>query len=67
MHLNTSSFMRSAELQTLLGYKTRGGFWQAVHKNNLPFIRVSPRRALFERREIERWLKSRRIRNGGGR
>lgn len=65
MHNSDSRFMRSAELQALLGYETRGGFWQAVHKNNLPFIRVSSRRALFDRKEVERWLRARRVRKGG--
>jgi predicted DNA-binding transcriptional regulator AlpA len=65
MQSKTSRFMRSDELMALLGYATRGGFWQAVHKSNLSFIRISPRRVLFDREEIERWLESRRVRKGG--
>ncbi|MFZ5481170.1 MAG: helix-turn-helix domain-containing protein [Myxococcota bacterium] len=33
-------------------------YW--VHKGFVPFYRISPRKVLFDREELERWVKERR-------
>ena len=54
----------TAEVMSLLNYRSRQSFWQAVHTQGIPFIRINCRRAVFPRAELMAWLKARTV--GGG-
>ncbi len=45
----------------LLGYSKarRSAFWQFVYGNSVPYIRLSPRKIVFDGRQIENWLAQR--------
>jgi len=36
-------------------------FWQFVHRNGVPFVRLGPRKILFEESALRAWLDSRSV------
>jgi hypothetical protein len=42
-----------------LGYKSKHGFWLAVHQLGIPHIRFNARRIRFVMSDVESWLKTR--------
>jgi hypothetical protein len=51
----------AAEVQHLLGYRSRPAFWSFVKKAGLPCIRINSRRIMFQKDAIEGWLRHRSI------
>ncbi len=45
----------------LLGYADRAAFWVAVKAAGIPFIRINPRRCLFDEATVQAWLRSRTV------
>lgn len=47
--------------QKLLGYspEQRSAFWQFVHSNAVPFIRLGPRKIQFRESDVRSWLENR--------
>jgi predicted DNA-binding transcriptional regulator AlpA len=58
---NSGNCLRAREVMALLGYRDRSSFWAAVKTSGIPFIRLSPRRTLFERAALRAFLDSRRV------
>lgn len=44
-----------------LCYRSRGAFWQAVHSQAIPHIRVTGRKVIFPEPAFSRWLESRTV------
>jgi predicted DNA-binding transcriptional regulator AlpA len=59
--LGGARFLSSKEVMKLLGYSDLSGFWAAVRTAGIPFIKVTPRRFLFEENSLRAWLKSRTV------
>jgi len=47
--------------QSYLGYKPeqRVAFWLFAHSNNVPMIRLGPRRIMFDEFELRAWVAAR--------
>jgi hypothetical protein len=50
-----------------LGYANRGSFWQFVHLNGVPHIRLNSRTCKFDEAALERWIEQHSVysRSGG--
>jgi|APCry1669189844_1035258.scaffolds.fasta_scaffold34262_2 predicted DNA-binding transcriptional regulator AlpA len=44
-----------------LNYRDRSAFWDSVHRNHIPHIRISCRKILFEESTLNDWIDSRRV------
>jgi hypothetical protein len=44
----------------LFGYKCRKSFWEFVHGNGVPHVRLNARVIRFERGPLEDWIRTRR-------
>ncbi len=54
--------MRSRdEMMALTGHTDRSAFWQWVRRANVPFVRLSTRKYVFEESAVQAWLKSRTV------
>ncbi len=55
--------MTPAQLFSLLAYSDPSTAWKAVRKAGVPFIRINPRRILFEESQVRAWLDRRTVGN----
>lgn len=51
--------LRSSEAMQRLGYRSRTSFYQAVYAQGIPHLRITSRRIVFPRAELEAWIASR--------
>ena len=51
--------LSSTVVMRRLGYRSRSAFWQFVHSNGVPCVRLGLRRIVFDRRQLEDWLERR--------
>lgn len=62
-------FLKPADIAPLLGVKysetARAGFWRAVRRAGVPFIRVNDRKMVFEESAVRAWMDSRRVGKAG--
>jgi len=56
--------MKSEEAQRLLCYTDKKSFWDFVHAQGVPCVRLNARRILFDRAAVEAWLGRRTIGKG---
>ena len=54
-------FMTSSEVMRLLNFKDRTAFWEFVHRNGVPFVRLTRRKLLFEEANLRAWLDRRSV------
>lgn len=40
-------YLRARVVMPMLGYRDRGSFWQAVWREGIPCVRISPRMIVF--------------------
>ncbi len=63
-------FLSSTAVMTLLGYRNRSSFWQFVHSNHVPCVRLGHKRIMFDRLQLDDWFERRstapRRRNASG-
>lgn len=59
--LDGARFLKAREVMALLGYTDRASFWLAVKASGLPFIRLSPRRTVFEESAVREFLDRRTV------
>ncbi len=59
--LNGAKFIAPKVVFALLGYSDVSGAWKAVRKAGVPFIRINPRRILFEESQVRAWLDRRTV------
>ena len=52
-------FLSSAAVMALLGYRNRSSFWQFVHSNHVPCVRLGPKRIVFDRLQLDDWFERR--------
>lgn len=50
---------KASELQAYLRFEKRTAFWAAVHREGIPFIKVSEKRYLFPVGAVRSWLAAR--------
>ncbi len=60
-HHSYDHLRSAAEVQHLLGYRSRPAFWSFVKKAGLPCIRINSRRIMFQQDAIEGWLRRRTV------
>lgn len=53
------TYLSSEEVMTLLGYKTPGAFYYAVHASGIPHVKITRKRVLFPKNALYAWLNSR--------
>jgi len=53
--------MTQREAMKLLGYSDRESFWVAIRRLGIPYSKLSERRALFRREDIDAVLKQRQV------
>jgi len=51
----------ASRVMLLLGYNDRSAFWDSVHRNHIPHIRVSRRKIIFEALALNDWIDTRRV------
>lgn len=44
-----------------LGYRSRAGFWSAVHQLGIPHIKITRRHCVFPEAELEAWIERRKV------
>lgn len=59
--LSERKFLKSSAVQKLLGYEDKASFWVAVKAAGIPFIRINPRRILFDEAAVSAWLQRRTV------
>lgn len=53
--------LTSKAVMAHFGYTDVGGFWDFVHREAVPHIRVTPRKILFNQDALEQWVKHRSV------
>lgn len=53
--------LTAREVMPLLGYRSRSVFWSAVHREGIPYLRVSSRKIVFPRAALESWINHRTV------
>lgn len=59
--LSEVTLLKPEKVMRLLGYADRAAFWVAVKAAGIPFIRINPRRCLFDEATVQAWLRSRTV------
>jgi predicted DNA-binding transcriptional regulator AlpA len=62
--INLDKFERpltAKEVMPLLGYRTRCALWAAVHREGIPYLRVSSRKIVFPRAALQAWINHRTV------
>lgn len=54
-------FHQLAQVMKILGYSDTTSFWQAEKRAGIPYVRISARRAIFEKRAVQAWIDQRTI------
>jgi predicted DNA-binding transcriptional regulator AlpA len=53
--------LNTNQVMTRLGYRDRSAFWESVHRNHIPYTRLSKRRIIFDRQQLQDWIDSRSV------
>lgn len=59
--LAEARLLRAAEVMPLTGHTDPSAFWQFVHRNAVPFVRLGKRTYRFEPQAIDAFIRSRRV------
>ena len=59
--LGSGRVLSTEETMRLFGYDDTTSFWQAVRRAGIPFVRISPRRAIFRERDLDAYFDSRTV------
>ena len=49
-------FLSTSEVMSMLGYKNRSSFLAWTKRRAVPFVRLNPRKFVFEERALADWL-----------
>lgn len=61
--IRETNFLRPEEVMSQLGYRNKQAFQEFVVRTGVPFIRLSPRKIVFEEVSLNQWLQSRVVGN----
>ena len=53
--------LKAAQVMPLTGHTDPSAFWQFVHRNAVPFVRLGKRSYRFEPQAIDAFIRSRRV------
>ncbi len=56
-----AKFLGKEIVKPITGHKDDSAFWQFVHRNGVPFVRLGARRIVFEESALRAWLDSRSV------
>ena len=59
--LADARFLTKENVKPITGHKDDSAFWQFVHRNGVPFVRLGARRIVFEESSLRAWLNSRTV------
>lgn len=54
-------FITHRQVMPLTGHTDPSAFWQFVHRNGVPFVRLGARRIVFEESALRAWIDSRSV------
>lgn len=58
---NPNDLLKSKEVKARLGYKDNGAFWDLVHRQSIPCIRLNSKNIIFRRGAVDDWLRQRSV------
>ena len=59
-----AKLLKTAEMMVLTDHTDRSAFWQFIHRNGVPFVRLGKRTYRFEPQAIDAFIRSRRVGKG---
>ena len=62
--LTGTRLLKAAQVMPLTGHTDTSAFWQFVHRNAVPFVRLGKRSYRFEPQAIDAFIRSRRVGKG---